>query len=58
MYPKDFGYSFFAFGAQMKILKDDVIMIKICLVVKLSKVEKAWLKGSVSTSGQLAGPAQ
>lgn len=54
-YPKDFRSSYFALGAQMKILKDDINVIKISLVVNLAKMDKAWLK---ETSGQFAGPAQ
>lgn len=50
---KDFGSSYLAFGVQMKILKDDVYVIKISLVVEVAKMGKAWLKGNVGTSGQM-----
>lgn len=57
-YPKGFGSTYFVLGAQMKILKDDVNVIKISLVVNLAKMDKVCLNRSVGTSGQLACPAQ
>lgn len=44
--------------AQVKILKDDVNMIKIFLVVKPAKMNRTWLKGNVTTHGRFAGLAQ